>query len=178
MTSIDINGSGADQVHVFQVNLPPEAMERFTTQAGTGEWPLKYALGANELRAHFVDVVAISDLGDMSLSTYMSSAHNATGPAFEQARSDLDALTGHVIILPAPAFAHTSQTLTIGPPLTHIGSYVETAPRASGPRVKSASAKGRVAAVDATSTPMPVPTKMLIGFLALAALAILLTFVF
>jgi hypothetical protein len=139
---IEINGSDRGTLLVFQLDLPGEAVERFTVQAGTGEWPLKYALGATTLRNGFVDVVDIRDLEQMRLSQYLTDAHNASGAEFKADRPRLDALTGHLVVLPAQAFDNTSQTLRIAPQLRLIGSYSEATGKASGPKLSSASAKG------------------------------------
>ena len=175
MSTIEINGSETEQIHLFHINLPPEAIERFTVQAGTGEWPLKYALGATKLRTDFVDVVAISDLGQMTLSNYMTTAHNATGTAFDEARARIDALTGHVLLLPTQAFAHTSQTLTIGAPLKYVGSFAETRARKPGPRVRSASARSPASGGANGAKPARIPVLFLAGFVLLALLGIFIT---
>lgn len=139
---IEINGSDRGTLLVFQLDLPAEAVERFTVQAGTGEWPLKYALGATTLRNGFVDVVDIRDLEQMRLSHYLAEAHNASGGAFKADRSRLDALTGHLVILPAQAFDNQSQTLRIAPQLRLIGNYTEATAKTPGAKLASASAKG------------------------------------
>lgn len=141
MTRMQINGSDSNTVRLFHLDLPREAVERFATQAGTGEWPLKYALGAKRLRPAFVDVVDIRDLEEMSLSQYMVQAHGASGEDFRQMRPRIDALAGHVVILPAQAFDNTSQDLTIAAPLRWIGTFAEEKPKARGARLKSASAR-------------------------------------
>lgn len=143
MTQIQINGSETETLRVFHLDLPREAVERFTTQAGTGEWPLKYALGAQALKASFVDVIAIRDLGPMPLSQYLAEAHNASGAAFKADKPRLDALKGHVLALPAQAFERTSQVLTVATPVRHVGTYGETGPRRTGATLRSDSAKGQ-----------------------------------
>ena len=143
MTRVDVNGSDTGTVRVLHLDLPPEAVERFTQMAGTGEWPLKYALGAKRLREAFVDVVSIRDLGEMPLSRYLSDAYDVQARALGDDRARLDALTGHVLVLPSQAFDATSQTLTISPPLKLIGSYAEARPAAKGPKVTSKSARGQ-----------------------------------
>lgn len=145
---IEINGSDRTTLRVFHLDLPPEAVERFTVQAGTGEWPLKYALGAKTLRNGFVDVVDLRDLDKMGLSSYLAQAHNAAGADFKADRSVLDALTGHVVILPPQAFDNTSQTLTIAPQLRLIGTYGGAKPTPRGPKLRSASASGLTAQGD------------------------------
>lgn len=142
MTSMQIKESETGLTRVFHLDLPPEAVERFTTQAGTGEWPLQYGLGATKLRPAFVEVVAIRDLADMPLSTYLSEAYGAMGADFKADRARLDALKGHVVVLPSQAFDATAQTLTVAAPLRWIGTYTDT-PRAAGtPPLRSSSSKG------------------------------------
>lgn len=146
MTRMDINGSESGTVRLFHLDLPREAVERFVTQAGTGEWPLKYGLGAKELRAAFVDVVDLRDLGDMALSQYVAEAHSVTGDDFRAARGQIDSLKGHVLILPSQAFGNVSQSLTISTPLRWIGTFSETRAKRSGAKLRSASAQGQTTA--------------------------------
>ena len=143
MTRMKINGSETGTLRLFHLDLPPEAVDRFTVMAGTGEWPLKYALGATKLREAFVDVVDIRDLGDMPLSRYMAEAHGAAGEDFKASRPQIDALRGHVVILPSQAFDGTSQDLTIAAPLRWIGTFSEDKPKPRGARIKSDAAKGQ-----------------------------------
>lgn len=142
MTRIDVNGSDSTTTHLFRLDLPDEAVERFTTMAGTGEWPLKYALGAEKLRPGFVDVVKIGDLGAMPLSQYLSEAY-ALGPkALGADTARIDALQGHAVILPPQAFDNHSQTLTVATPLSHVGSYGGPKPATGGAPLRSEAAKG------------------------------------
>jgi len=129
-------------VRVFHVDLPREAVERFTTQAGTGEWPLQYALGAKSLRQAFVEVIDLRDLGEMPLSQYLVNAHDVSGPEFDSTRPRLDALTGFVLVLPSQAFDRTEQDLTISSPLRWIGTFNEPEPATRGAPVRSAAARG------------------------------------
>lgn len=149
MTTMDIRASETGVTRLFHLDLPAEAVERFTTQAGTGEFPLSYALGAEKLRPAFVEVVAIRDLGGMSLSQYLAEAHDVTGRDFKAMRSQIDALKGHVVILPSQAFGQTAQTLTISAPLRWIGTFEEDAPKTRSTPIRTDSAKG--------STPRPDP---------------------
>lgn len=149
MTTMQINGSETDTLRLFHLDLPREAVERFATQAGTGEWPLKYALGANSLRASFVDVVDIRDLGQMTLSQYMVEAHGAAGPDFKAARPQIDALKGHALILPSQAFDRQSQTLTVASPLRWIGTFSEAKAKTRGARIDTPSAKGQTGGAPA-----------------------------
>ena len=142
MTTMRINGSETGTVRVFHLDLPPEAVERFTTPAGTGEFPLQYALGAKDLRASFVDVVNIDDLGEMSVSSYLSEAYQVQGPELRQMKPQLDALRGHLVILPSQAFGHVGQELTVASPLRWIGTFSEEAATPRGPALRATSATG------------------------------------
>lgn len=139
---IEIRESEKGVVRVFQLDLPDEAVERYTVQAGTGEWPLKYGLGATHLRPGPVDVVRIDDLGAMPLSAYLAEAHGVQGAELKQMQPQLDALKGHVIILPSYAFEHKAQTLTVRTPLRWIGTFTEAKSPSITPPLQSASAKG------------------------------------
>ncbi len=104
MTQMEIKSSESGITRVFHINLPLEAIERFTTQAGTGEWPLQYALGATKLRSSFVEVVNLRDLGEMPLSTYLRQGYELSGDDLKLSARELDSLTGHVLVLPSQAF--------------------------------------------------------------------------
>jgi hypothetical protein len=142
MTDVLINGSDSTTVQLFHLDLPREAVERFTTMAGTGEWPLKYALGAETLRPGFVETLRIEDLGGMSLSRYLAEAHDLPPAALGADRDAIDALRGHVVVLPPQAFANTSQRLTPAAPLRHIGSYTARGAAPRGPALRSSGAEG------------------------------------
>ncbi|MFP7672200.1 aspartate carbamoyltransferase catalytic subunit [Marivita sp. S0852] len=136
-----IKSSEQGVIRVFHIDLPREAIERFTMQAGTGEWPVQYALGATSLRNAFVEVIDLRDLDEMSLSQYLTSAHDVTGSDFEDMRARLDALKGHVLILPSQAFNQTEQDLNIAPPLHWVGTFNEPRPKPRGAPIESDAAK-------------------------------------
>lgn len=153
MTAMQINGSESGTVRLFHLDLPPEAVDRFTTQAGTGEYPLQYALGASRLRPAFVDVVAIRDLGGMPLSAYLAEAYQLAGEDLRQMAPRLDALRGHVVILPSQAFDHVSQELSIASPLRWVASFHEAPVKPRGPALRSSAAAGTLTGPRATGAP-------------------------
>ncbi|MFW2540995.1 aspartate carbamoyltransferase catalytic subunit [Primorskyibacter sp. 2E107] len=173
MITMNINGSETGTVRLFHLDLPPEAIERFTAMAGTGEWPLKYGLGATRLRTAFVDVVDIRDLGDMPLSRYLSEAHSTSGADFTAAKPQIDALRGHVVVLPSQAFDNTSQTLTVAAPLRWIGTFSEEPGKGRGPKLRSNAANGILSSADPNDPPGSQRTLKLI----LAAVAVILVLV-
>ncbi len=173
MTQMHINGSAPDMLRLFHLDLPPEAIERFTTQAGTGEYPLKYALGASHLRPAFVDVIDIRDLGDMALSDYLVSAYQVTGDDFRQMKPRIDALQGHVVALPGRAFGHDSQDLAIAAPLRWIGTFPEETARPRGPDPRSASARPSPASGPAPAEPTRRHRTMYVTLIVIALLVVL-----
>lgn len=137
-----IKSSERGVVRIFHIDLPKEAVQRFVTQAGTGEWPVQYALGAKSLRAAFVEVVDIRDLGEMPLSEYLAKAHDLSGREFDALRPQLDALKGHVLVLPSQAFDQTEQDLAISAPLRWIATFNEPKATPRGAPIRATSAKG------------------------------------
>lgn len=178
-TQMQIKSSESGIVRVFHIDLPREAVERFTTQAGTGEWPLQYALGAKSLRNTFVEVVNLRDLGDMPLSEYLRSAHDVSETELKDVRQRLDSMTGHVLILPSQAFNQTAQDLAIATPLRWVGTFNEPKPTHAGTALQSDAAKGRL---DTSAEP-PRPKRkdgtnqlaVIIGALLIFAIAIIFT---
>lgn len=136
-----IKSSESGVVRVFHIDLPREAIERFTTQAGTGEWPLQYALGAKSLRNAFVEIVDLRDLGGMALSEYLRSAHDVSEADLGKTRQSLDGLKGYVLILTSQAFNQTAQDLAIATPLRWIGTFNEPKPANMGTAIQSDAAK-------------------------------------
>lgn len=174
MTTMQINGSESGIVRLFHLDLPPEAVERFATQAGTGEWPLKYALGAARLRPAFVEVVAIRDLGQMPLSAYLAEAYDLRGEDIRQMHPRIDTLRGHVLILPSQAFDHVTQELSIASPLRWIGTFSEDTPAPRRPRLSSDAAKGTVTGQAAPATRPPRSLALRLTLIGLAVLVLLI----
>lgn len=176
MTTMQISATETGLTRVFQLDLPAQAIERFTTQAGTGEWPLQYALGATKLRPAFVEVIAIRDLADMSLSSYLAEGYGLTGADFKAARPQLDALKGHVVILPSQAFGGVQQTLTVASPLRWVGTFSEATRPAKLTPLRSDSARGTLggASGGASSKGGSTLLKLLLVALAVIVIAVLL----
>ncbi len=142
MTRMNIPAHETGHLRVFAIDLPPEAIDHFVNEADTGAWPLRDALGADLLRATYVETVAILDLGAMPLSTYLTEGYGLTGEDFRAARPQLDALSGHVLLLPSSAFGQVEQTLAISNPLRWIGTFSEEMRPPELSPLRSTSAKG------------------------------------
>lgn len=173
MTRIAINGSETGVVRVFHLDLPSEAVERFTVQAGTGEWPLKYGLGAEKLRAAFIEIVDLADLGSMALSAYLSEGYGVSRAALKAEKDRLDGLRGHVLILPSTAFDNHTQDLTIATPLKFIGAFGEDKPTGRGAPIRSKAAKG-VLTGNAQASPMRIPPLAIAALVGLGVFALFL----
>lgn len=164
---MDIRESETGVVRVFHLDLPAEAIERYTVQAGTGEWPLMYGMGATKLSASFIDIVKVKDLGGMSLTSYLTEAHGIPAAALAADAARLNAVRGHVLIFPSQAFARTAQSLTIRTPLRWLGTYEEPRPSTMAAPIRSKAAKG------VTGTKSPQPQAMGSGLVKLVLLALL-----
>lgn len=173
MTKMQVNGSETGVVRLFHLDLPPQTVERFTTQAGTGEYPLQYGLGATQLRPAFVDVVAIGDLGDMPLSEYLRSAYAIPEAELGDMKPRIDALRGHVVVLPSQAFDHASQELTIAAPLRWVATFSEAAPSPRGPALRSKAARRSAAPADDDARPAN-RRSMYVTLIAIALLVVLI----
>ena len=172
---MQINGSEAGIVRLFHIDLPKEAVPRFTEQAGTGEWPLKYALGAKSLRPSFVEVVAVDDLGEMSLSQYLVEAYDAAGEDFDAMRARIDSLKGHVVILPSQAFDRVTQDLAVSAPLRWIGSFSEAGAAQRAVPLQSRAAEGMVVGrAPRAQTGAPMRIRVILSVLALLLLGAVL----
>lgn len=170
---MEIRESETGMVRVFHLDLPNEAIERYTVQAGTGEWPLMYGMGAKKLSAAFIDVVRLQDLEDMPLSRYLSEAHNIPPETLAEDAPRLNKLRGHVLIFPSQAFVRTAQTLSIRTPLRWIGTYEEHKSRTMAPPLRSKAAKGRSSAGAAPQAP-GLGTILKVVFVGLAVLFVVI----
>ena len=173
MTQIEINGSDTTTHYLLHLDLPPEAIERFTTMAGTGEWPLKYGLGATKLRPAFVETVDLRDLGAMTLSQYLAQGYDVSPKALGDKKTRIDALKGHVIILPPQAFENTSQTLHVATPLTHIGSFESAKAKPKGRSLRTRSAEGTGAGGQPAAAP-GLPRLVKLALIGLAVFVLLM----
>ncbi|SNR46976.1 hypothetical protein [Puniceibacterium sediminis] len=144
MTRMAISDYEIGLLRVFVIDLPSHTIEHFANEAATGEWPLRDALGASLLRGAYVETVAIDDLGAMTLSSYLAEGYGLTGEDFRAARPQLDALSGHVLLLPSAAFGQVEQSLKISPPLRWIGTFSEETRPAELTPLRSKSARGRI----------------------------------
>ena len=118
-------------------------------------------------------IVALRDLGDMALSAYLAEAYQLAGVDFREMRPRIDALKGHVVVLPNQAFDHVTQDLTVASPLRWVGTFSEERARPRGPKLRSTSAEGRSAGTAPTGE-APKSRALLFTLIALAVVVLLL----
>ncbi|MBP0482647.1 aspartate carbamoyltransferase catalytic subunit [Sagittula salina] len=170
MTQVQINGSDTSTVHLLHLDLPPRAIERFTAMAGTGEWPLKYGLGAAKLSPAFVETIDLRDLGAMTLSQYLAEAYDLPPKALAADKARVDALQGHVVVLPPQAFENTSQQLNVNTPLSYIGGWSAATGKSRSANLRARSAAGQGAG-GPPSAMGNLSKPILIAIIALVAVA-------
>jgi len=124
--SFDIRAGERGAVRLFRIDLPQEAVARFVENDPLkGRWPLKEALGVEDINDTFVDVFAISDLDEMGLTGYMTEGLGVSEEEIAPHRERLDALEGHVVVVLSGAFKGLAVTLLPRPPLRWIGTFFE-----------------------------------------------------
>ncbi|MDU8943501.1 hypothetical protein [Ovoidimarina sediminis] len=126
-------------VRVFALNLDEGAATPWTEGDGAA---MAEALGLGGLDPKYVEVVRPQEMKPMTLSDYLVEGIGLPREEVSGARSRLDALSGHVLIVLSGAFGGREATLAPTPVLTHIGTFREPAPVPSFDRLSLESAKG------------------------------------
>ncbi|EAR49904.1 hypothetical protein OG2516_16756 [Oceanicola granulosus HTCC2516] len=165
MTRMDVPESEHGHARVFAIDLPADQVADFERDG------LEAALGTERLDRDKVELFPASDIAAMGLSNYLV---DGMGMDPEQVRPDaarLDALGGHILILPSSAVR--GRTLTPKPPLRWIGTYSEPQSVAPMDRLRSDSAEG---VLEPTETRAPSNAAMS-GRVATLALLVLLLLV-
>ena len=135
MLTIPANDHG--QIRVFEIQKPLSAAASEKTPDGLAE-----LFGAT-LDPTYVDVVRISDLGEMRLSAYIFEGYDMRADAVDKAA--VDAITGTAILVLSRASAGKAKTLPLPPGLTHVPTYSPTATLHPTEPLPDASAKGAIA---------------------------------
>ncbi|SLN53719.1 hypothetical protein [Pseudooctadecabacter jejudonensis] len=119
-------------VRVFAVDLRADQVDAFETKLQIGDtttWPIADALGADLLDPDHFDLFDSAILDDLGLAGLLMDGHGIPKAEVEPMRAQLEAVTGHVLILHSRAVNGTDQTLTPKPPLRWIGTFAtERAP--------------------------------------------------
>jgi hypothetical protein len=105
---------------VFAVDLPKAGAEALREDGGAA---ISTALGSGPLDMAHVELFPVSDLGPLALSDYLIAGAGLPKEAILAERSDLDALTGHVLILHSRAFQGQPADLRPKPPLRWVATH-------------------------------------------------------
>lgn len=127
--TFDIKAGERGVVRLFRIDLPKEAIAGFAEEDSlSGRWPLKAALGVEDINPRFVDVVAIRDLDEMGLTGYMTEGLGVSEDGIAPHRARLEALEGYVLVVLSGAFKGLAVTLLPRAPLRWIGTFFEERP--------------------------------------------------
>ena len=124
--TIQISATEHGVVRLFAIDLQGGAIDTFTRSNGT--WPLRDALGADMLNAQRIEIFDVSDLSGMGLAAYLHEGQGVTTQELDPLRSQLDSLTGTVMVVLSSAFAGTAQTLEVKAPLRLVATLNEDRP--------------------------------------------------
>lgn len=156
-------------VRLFAVDLPEEDIAELDETGAKSGW-CKAALGASDLNPDYVEFFDIAILEEMGLAGYMVQGLGVAKSDIQDARSQIEPLTGHVLIVLSKAFAGTEQTLTPRAPLRWIGTFKEDGAPVQFQPIKSTAAKGHI---GETSAPTPSNPHLTI-FAAIVALPLVI----
>ncbi|MEM9910261.1 MAG: hypothetical protein AAF922_05700 [Pseudomonadota bacterium] len=125
----DIKAGERGVLRLFRIDLPKQDISNFAEHDEiTGRWPLKEALGVEDMNEKFVDVFEISDLSEMGLTGYMTEGLGVSDSEVAPHRDRLDALEGHIVVVLSGAFKGLAVTLLPRPPLRWVGTFFEDRP--------------------------------------------------
>jgi hypothetical protein len=155
-------------VRVFTVGLDGAAAEAFAADPDA----FAGALGIATIDAEYVDVFPVSRLAGLGLATYLSEGHGIPPEDLAGDKETLDALEGYLAVVTSRAFGDGGQTLSIEPPLRHVGTYAEDRPVVAFGDLPSGGA-ARTGEAATETAPRPAETTRRPGTLLAAVLAIL-----
>lgn len=119
-------------IRLFALDLAEEqvaafANPRISSTGGAEVWPLRSALGVDDLVASGIEVIKIENLGEIGLSGYLTEGQGVSAEALAPYREAIEALTGHAVIL-HPSALPSGGTIDPRPPVTHIATLREAPP--------------------------------------------------
>jgi len=144
-----------ETVHLFAVDLPEDQLWAFIDHdRDAGTFPLRDALGVDQLDDKQIEGAVAEDLAGIGLSGFMIEGVGVDETAIAADRARIDALTGAVVLVKGAAFDGAQVPLTPKPPLTHVGSWQMTPAADTFEPLQSDSAKGDILSAPPT-TPAP-----------------------
>lgn len=134
MISLAIPADDHGQIRVFaaRADLPAEVIEKTPEGLKT--------LFAADLNPDYVDVLRISDLGDMTLSAYIAEGYDMAPDLVDKAA--VDAITGFAILVLSRATGGIAARLTLAEGIRHVTTYSPVAKIVTPETLPHASAKG------------------------------------
>ena len=161
-------------VRIFAIDLSAEKIDAFRERRFSDDddtWPLRDALCATYLDEAFIEVFDVAELEDLGLHGYMRQGLGISEADLADMKLQIDAISGHVLVVLSSAFDGFEQTLHAKTPLRWIGTFKEeTAPVKFKP-LASEAARGSVA-----DTPPPKSNNPHLTLLAaIVALPIIIT---
>ncbi|MCA8882311.1 MAG: hypothetical protein KDA50_00930 [Rhodobacteraceae bacterium] len=151
------------------------------TQTGPAADLVARALGVASVDPWWVTLVAMKDLDDMGLTTYLADGHDVPRAQLAAAQPVLETARGSLLLVQSPAFGHRAVTLDPAPwlaPLVCFDAKRAPAPVAPMPRADVAPVTAlppRKATVPGSGKVFLRPSVMLALLLAAAGLVALLT---
>ncbi|MEM8775568.1 MAG: hypothetical protein AAGF53_11085 [Pseudomonadota bacterium] len=122
----DIKAGERGVVRLFRIDLPSDQVKAFSNlDRMTGRWPLKEALGIEDINDTFIDVFSVEDLGEMGLAGYMNDGLGISQDELAADGTLLNSVQGCVLVMLSGAFKGLAVTLLPSAPLRWIGTYKE-----------------------------------------------------
>ena len=119
--TMNIPAAETGVIRLFGINLPEAEITRFTDDGSA----LNDALGTTTLLPSGFQIFPVSDLAGVGLSQYLIDGHAIPTNQIDPMRPQLDAVTGHVLLVFSSAFAGKALTLTHRAPLHHVATFFE-----------------------------------------------------
>ena len=127
--TMQIPASEAGVIRLFKVNLTQAEIAPFSEEPqGDERSPISTALGTDTLTASGTQIFPVSDLAGVGLAQYLIDGHAIPEDQINPMRPQLDAITGHVLLVFSSAFAGAPTTLTPIAPLHHVATFFEEMP--------------------------------------------------
>jgi hypothetical protein len=161
---IPANDHGYIRVFATDMELPSEVTDK-SPQA------LLDLLGA-DLDPTYVDIVRISDLGEMKLTDYIAEGYDMKADTVDKAT--VDGISGYAILILSRATGDQAVTLNLAPGISHVTTYSPTARMTPPEPLPDASAKGNL---DTAPVKAPKSDARVGGMIATYALIIMFVLV-
>ena len=166
MTTLTIPADDFGQIRVFatDADLPADVIEKAPHALES--------LFATSLNPDYIDIVRISDLGEMTLSAYIAEGYDMPPDLVDKAV--VDAIPGYAILVLSRATGGIKTMLTLAEGVRHVTTYSPVAKIAVPEKLPNASAKG---VLEQTPTKAPKSDARIGGIVAIYALIVMFAIV-